>query len=255
MYARQHEQSRNIAWPAGQVRGSRGDAAADPAAQRDGAREGPPRYAHQHEQQYPEAEAMHRQTLQLKETVLGNDHPSTLTSLNNLAKSLGQQGKYTEAEAEAMQRHRERVLGNDHPNTLASMNNVAASLGQQGKYAEAEVMHRQTLQLQETVLGGKHPDTLVSMNNLAEAVAKQRAGFVVGTKYVICRKLLEHPDKARKPRSNGSMSLKGAKSSWWCCSLRCPIILRLTPSAINRESDNGIVNFSNYQWTHKFRIE
>jgi tetratricopeptide (TPR) repeat protein len=47
---------------------------------------------------YAEAEAMHRQTLQLRETVLGKEHPVTLMSMNNLAESLRQQGKYAEAE-------------------------------------------------------------------------------------------------------------------------------------------------------------
>jgi hypothetical protein len=35
--------------------------------------------------QYTEAEAMNRQTLQLKETVLEKEHPDTLVSMNNLA--------------------------------------------------------------------------------------------------------------------------------------------------------------------------
>ncbi|KAH8585352.1 hypothetical protein B0O99DRAFT_713026 [Bisporella sp. PMI_857] len=41
--------------------------------------------------QYAEAEAMHRQTLQLQETVLGKDHPVTLRSMNSLALSLDRQ--------------------------------------------------------------------------------------------------------------------------------------------------------------------
>ena len=48
---------------------------------------------------YAKAEAMHRQMLQLKETVLRKDHPDTLASMNNLAISLHNQGKYAEAEA------------------------------------------------------------------------------------------------------------------------------------------------------------
>jgi Tfp pilus assembly protein PilF len=48
---------------------------------------------------YAEAEAMYRQTLELKETVLGKDHPSTLGSIMNLANSLDDQGKYVKAEA------------------------------------------------------------------------------------------------------------------------------------------------------------
>lgn len=40
---------------------------------------------------------------------------------------------------------REMVLGKDHPHTLASMNNLAVALRLQGKCAEAEAMHKQTL--------------------------------------------------------------------------------------------------------------
>ena len=61
----------------------------------------------------------------------------------------------------------ETVLGKDHLNALMTMMNLAASLYQQGRYAEAEAMYRQTLQLQETVLGKHHPNTLMSTMNLA----------------------------------------------------------------------------------------
>jgi tetratricopeptide (TPR) repeat protein len=97
-----------------------------------------------HQGKYAEAEAMHRQVLQLSETVLGKEHPDMLDSMINLATSLRQQGKY--AEAEAIERQtlqlKEMVLGKEHPDTLASMNNLAISLHQQGKHAEAEAMHR-----------------------------------------------------------------------------------------------------------------
>jgi hypothetical protein len=39
--------------------------------------------------------------------------------------------------------------------------------------------------------------------------------------------IFQHRGEARKPRLNCSMSLKGAKSSWWCCRSRGPIILRI----------------------------
>lgn len=48
---------------------------------------------------YAAAEAMHRQTLLLRERVLGKEHPSTLTSMNNLAYVLDKQEKHGEAEA------------------------------------------------------------------------------------------------------------------------------------------------------------
>ncbi|CUS12353.1 unnamed protein product, partial [Tuber aestivum] len=42
---------------------------------------------------------MHRRQLEGSEKTLGPDHPSTLTSLGNLASVLESQGKYDESEA------------------------------------------------------------------------------------------------------------------------------------------------------------
>jgi Flp pilus assembly protein TadD len=47
---------------------------------------------------------------------------------------------------------KEKLLGVEHPETLTSMNNLALALSKQGKYEEAETMHRQTLRLNEKAL-------------------------------------------------------------------------------------------------------
>jgi hypothetical protein len=65
------------------------------------------------------------------------------------------------------------VLGKEHPSTLTSMNNLATVLRDQGKYEQVEEMHRQVLGLSETVLGKEHPSTLTSMNNLAIVLRDQ----------------------------------------------------------------------------------
>jgi tetratricopeptide (TPR) repeat protein len=69
---------------------------------------------------YEEAEEMHRLALGLTETVLGKEHPSTLTSMNNLAMLLRNQGKHEEAESMYRQALglMETVLGKEHPSTL-----------------------------------------------------------------------------------------------------------------------------------------
>ncbi|KAF2677749.1 kinesin light chain 1 [Lentithecium fluviatile CBS 122367] len=125
--------------------------------------------------QYSAAEATHRQVLFLTEKVLNPEHPSTLTSMSNLAGVLDSQGKYKEAESMNRQTlvRREKVLGSEHPDTLTSMNNLARVLDHQGKYEEAELMNRQTLARREKVLGLEHPDTLVSMSNLALVLDRQ----------------------------------------------------------------------------------
>ncbi|KAI3326449.1 kinesin light chain 1 [Xylariaceae sp. AK1471] len=124
---------------------------------------------------YSEAERLYRQTLRLREEVLGREHPSTLSSMNNLAMVLRSQGKYEEAEKMHRQtlNLREEVLGREHPFTLNSMNNLALILEKKGKYEEAEKIHRQTLNLREEVLGREHPFTLTSMNGLAVVLDSQ----------------------------------------------------------------------------------
>jgi hypothetical protein len=49
------------------------------------------------QEQYSEAEALHRQTLELYKRILGEQHPSTLISINNLASVLKAQGKHEKA--------------------------------------------------------------------------------------------------------------------------------------------------------------
>ena len=90
---------------------------------------------------------MHRRALAIRLKALGEGHPDTATSYNNLAVTLRDQGKH--AEAEAMHRRalaiRLKALGEGHPHTATSYNNLAVTLGDQGKYAEAEAMHRRAL--------------------------------------------------------------------------------------------------------------
>ena len=70
-------------------------------------------------------------------------------------------------------RKTEKMLGKEHPSTLTSMNNLALVLSSQGKYEKAEEMHRQALALEGRMLGKEHPDTLGSMNNLTEMLSRQ----------------------------------------------------------------------------------
>jgi hypothetical protein len=47
---------------------------------------------------YEEAEAMNRRALEMREKVLGKEHPDTLTSMSQLASALSDQDKDVEAE-------------------------------------------------------------------------------------------------------------------------------------------------------------
>ena len=102
-------------------------------------------------------------------------HANTLSSKNNLATVLQEQGKWQEAE----EMHREvlearrQVLGESHADTLGSRNNLANVLKAQGKWQEAEEMHREVLEAMRQLLGQSHANTLISKNNLATVLQEQ----------------------------------------------------------------------------------
>ena len=110
-------------------------------------------------------------TLADRERVLGETHPDTLTSRNNLASAYQAAGRLDEAIPlyERTLADRERVLGETHPDTLASRNNLASAYQAAGRLAEAIPLYERTLADCERVLGETHPDTLGSRNNLAGA--------------------------------------------------------------------------------------
>ena len=73
---------------------------------------------------------MHRRALELRETVLGKEHPNTLTSMSNLAGVLESQGKYEDASTLCQQAFSgyQKTLGEVHPTTLAYSKHYAAML-------------------------------------------------------------------------------------------------------------------------------
>ncbi len=107
--------------------------------------------------------------LEASRRVLGEEHPGTLSSMNNLANTLSAQGDLPGARRlhEAVLEARKRVLGEEHPGTLTSMNNLAMTLSAQGDLPGARRLHEAVLEARKRVLGEEHPDTLSSMNNLA----------------------------------------------------------------------------------------
>ena len=65
------------------------------------------------------------------------------------------------------------ILGDDHPNTLTTMNNLAETYRAQGKTEAAAMLHEEVLQKSRRILGDDHPDTLTTMSNLAETYQAQ----------------------------------------------------------------------------------
>jgi tetratricopeptide (TPR) repeat protein len=113
---------------------------------------------------------LYERALEIRERVLGTDHPDTAQSLNNLAALYYATGQYEQALPlyERALEIRERVLGKDHPSTATSLNNLAELYQTTGQYEQALPLYERALEIRERVLGTDHPDTAQSLNNLAE---------------------------------------------------------------------------------------
>jgi tetratricopeptide (TPR) repeat protein len=108
------------------------------------------------------------QSVEISTEMLGEAHPTTLSSMDNLALAYMAQERWKEAEELEVRvvGTSRTTLGKEHPATLNRMNNLAIVLSTQGKYADAIAMHRQALEGREKALGPEHPDTLTGVNHL-----------------------------------------------------------------------------------------
>ncbi|MBD2553967.1 tetratricopeptide repeat protein [Limnothrix sp. FACHB-708] len=124
---------------------------------------------------WDEAEQHYSDCLSTTERRFGPDHPTTATSLNDLAGLYYSQGRYEAAEPlfRRSLEIREQVLGVDHPDTAQSLNSLANLYQSQGRYEAAEPLYRRSLEIREQVLGVDHPDTAISLNSLAHLYKSQ----------------------------------------------------------------------------------
>ena len=115
------------------------------------------------------AEQLEVQVMGMRKMLLGTEHPDTLTSMGNLAKTYRNQGRWNEAEQLEIQvmDMRKKQLGAEHPDTLISIGNLAKTYRNQGRWNEAEQLQIQVMDMTKKQLGAEHPDTLTSMANLA----------------------------------------------------------------------------------------
>ncbi len=161
---------------------------------------------------WAEAESLLREALE-HFRVLGDEHPETLASINNLGDLLQAQGRLAEAEPyvrEVLEKSR-RMLGDENPDTLTAINNMGALLWDQDKLAEAEPYFREALDKRSLVLGHEHLNTLMSIHNMGALLRAQ--GKLVEAEPLL-REALEkgrrvlgdkHPDTLRLITSMGDL--------------------------------------------------
>ena len=132
---------------------------------------------------------------------LGDDHPQTLLSVNNLAfcyDALGEARRASPLYEEALAKCR-TTLGDDHPQTLTSLNNLASCYEALGEARRALPLFEEAVERRRAVLGNDHPDTLTSLSNLAvcyDALGEARRALpLLEEALAKCRTMLgdDHP--------------------------------------------------------------
>jgi tetratricopeptide (TPR) repeat protein len=100
--------------------------------------------------------------LTIRQTILGNNHPDTAKSYNNLALVLDEKGDYDGAleEYEKSLAIIESVFGTNHPITATVYDNIGRVLRAKGDYDGALGQFGKAMAVCESVLGKNHRDRL-----------------------------------------------------------------------------------------------
>ena len=161
---------------------------------------------------YQASEAVSK-ALNIRENILGKEHPDTAEAYNNLALVYQVRGDYEKALDYCWKALtiREKVLGTEHPSTAATYNDLACIYDDWGDYEKALAYNEKTLAIREKTFGVKHLDTAKTYNNLA-GVYRARGDYGKAMWYyvktmAIREKLLgtEHPDTAKSYSSLASV--------------------------------------------------
>jgi len=134
-------------------------------------------FGYRHLGYYNQALEWYQKALDIRENVLGIEHPDTAITYNNIASVYNNQGDYTQA----LEWHekaldiREKVLDIEHPDndTATTYNNIASVHYNQSNYTQALEWFQKALVIREKVLGKEHFHTATTYNNIALVYEKQ----------------------------------------------------------------------------------
>jgi len=117
---------------------------------------------------YPEARSLLEESLVVRESLLGKDHPDVAASARSLAVLLVSTGDYDGARPllERALKIREQALGPAHPDVAQSLSNLGVLRLKTGQYEDARSLLERALEIEEAALGPEHADVAKDLNNL-----------------------------------------------------------------------------------------
>ncbi|KAK2061325.1 TPR-like protein [Colletotrichum caudatum] len=167
-----------------------------------------------------EAEQMQNDVLETCRQDLGDDHPDTITAMNNLAITLERKGRYGEALSlqSAVLESLNSKYGPDNLQTASAMSRTACTLRLMHQTEQAEEMYRLALKTMQRFLPSGHPDLIGAVGDLGNAC--QDLGWTQEAEAML-RQALEmseqtlgekHPKTVMTRNNLGCTLLKGGKS-------------------------------------------
>ncbi len=115
-----------------------------------------------------EAEALHREALEIRRRLVGEESEAFATSLNNVALLSHRAGRLEEAEP--LYRRalsiKEALLGTGSPSLVSALNNLALLLNDRGEFAEATGLLERAALICELEYEHPHPNRPFSLHNL-----------------------------------------------------------------------------------------
>jgi CHAT domain-containing protein/tetratricopeptide (TPR) repeat protein len=148
---------------------------------------------------YSEALPPAKQSIELRESVLGPDHPLVADSLHLLAEIYDDKGDYAEAEPVNLRALaiREKALGPDHQDVARSLHNLAWIYLTRQQYAKAEATYQRALTIQERIFGESHRTMASTLNDLAilyEHQGDYEKSITVTQRVLAIRERISDPD-------------------------------------------------------------
>ena len=166
------------------------------------------------EGRYEDAVGAQRRAVELKERILGPDHPDVATSLNNLANGLSRLNRVPEAlqVAERALRIDEKSLGADHPEVAKALITVAEQLVLARQFAEAEQMGRRATQILERELGLNDPYVACGLSVVARSLLE--TGRIVEARPLLERAYSIREQADKDPERRGEAAFLLAQALW-----------------------------------------
>lgn len=161
---------------------------------------------------YDEALPLAHRVLEIREKILGSDHPDVAAALNNLAALYERKGDLSRAEPlyQRVLTIREKALGPDHPDVAKSLINLAEIYDKKGDFAHVIPLYQRALAVTEKNLGSNHPDVATVLNDLAAAFQESgdlNSAEPLYVRAIAIREKSLGPDNADVARSLSNLAL------------------------------------------------